>query len=185
MGDMRYIVVVPYNPRWPDMFQQEAELLGAVFGAELLALHHIGSTSVPGLSAKPIIDVMPVVTNIETVGQLNPAMIQLGYEPMGEHGILGRRYFRKGGDIHRTHHVHTFQAGNVEVARHLDFRDYLIAHPQAAQEYAALKIKGAKQFLHNIHGYMDGKDAFIRKTIERARCWRAGQEDTVDARSAF
>ena len=177
MGDMRNIIIVPYNPRWPEMFQTEAKKINAVFGAELVAIHHIGSTSVPGLNAKPIIDIMPVVRDIEQVDQFNPAMVELGYEPKGEYGIPGRRYFRKGGDVHRTHHVHAFQEDNEEVTRHLIFRDYLIAHPHVAQQYAALKIEVAKQHPHDIYGYMDGKDAFIRETIQHAHQWQAEQKE--------
>jgi GrpB-like predicted nucleotidyltransferase (UPF0157 family) len=155
------------------MFEREAAKIADIFGPELMAIYHIGSTSVPGLSAKPIIDMMPLVRNIEQVTAFNPAMIRLGYEPRGEYGIPGRRYFIKGGDEHRSHHVHTFQQDHLEVARHLDFRDYLTAHPAEAQQYAALKAGLARQFPHNIEGYMAGKDAFIKKIIEKAQLWRA------------
>ena len=84
---------------------------------------------------------MPVVHDIERIDSFNLKMIELEYEPVGENGISGRRYFRKGGDVHRTHHVHVFQEDNKEVIRHLIFRDYLIAHPQVAQQYAALKTE--------------------------------------------
>ena len=177
MGDMRNIEIVPYNPRWPEMFQTEAEKISVVFGVELVAIHHIGSTSVSGLSAKPIIDIMPVVCDIEQVDQFNLAMIELEYESRGEYGIAGRGYFSKEGDVHRTHHVHIFQEDNEEVTRHLIFRDYLIAHPYVAQQYAALKIEVAKQHPHDIYGYMDGKDAFIREAIPQAHQWRAEQKE--------
>ena len=174
MGDMRNIVVVAYNPSWPQMFEQEAAKLAAIFGDELLAIHHIGSTSIPGISAKPVIDMMPIVRDIKKVDAFNAAMIALGYEPKGENHIPGRRYFCKGGDEHRTHHVHTYEASNPEVKRHLDFRDYLRALPQVAEQYATLKLKLAQQFPHDIFAYMDGKDAFIRETIEKAHQWRKG-----------
>lgn len=173
MSHLRTIVVAPYNPRWPEMFQQEAEKIKAVFGEELLAIHHIGSTAVPGLSAKPIIDIMPVVQSLDKADEFNPAMMWLDYEPMGENGISGRRYFRKGGDVHRTHQVHIFQTGNVEVSRHLDFRDYLIAHSDVARQYADLKTELARQFPHNIEAYMAGKDAFIKETLQKAQAWKA------------
>ena len=176
MGDNRNIVVVPYNPGWPDKFQREAKKLAAIFGPELIAIHHVGSTAIPGIMAKPIIDIMPIVQHIERVDALNPALIKLGYEPRGENGISGRRYFAKGGDLNRTHHIHAYQADNPEVTRHLDFRDYLIAHPRLAQQYAQLKVELAKQFPHDIFGYMAGKDAFIQEMILRAYTWRAKQQ---------
>jgi GrpB-like predicted nucleotidyltransferase (UPF0157 family) len=170
---MRHIVVVSYDPAWPEWFEAEAARIAGVFGRELVAIHHIGSTSVPGLSAKPIIDIMPVVRDIEQVAEFNPAMVRLGYEPKGEFGIPGRRYFVRGGNENRTHHVHTYGPDNPELARHLDFRDYLRAHPATAGQYATLKEELARQFPHDIQGYMAGKDAFIRETIRQAQAWRA------------
>jgi GrpB-like predicted nucleotidyltransferase (UPF0157 family) len=179
MRKRRKIVVVPYDLRWPEMYRAEAAQLTAIFGPELISIHHIGSTSIPGLSAKPIIDLMPLVRDIEMVARFDSAMIQLGYQPMGENGIPGRRYFVKGGDLNRTHHVHTYESGNPEVARHLDFRDYLIAHPEEAQEYASIKQQLARQFPHDIDSYMAGKDAFIKETIQKARQWRARQRENA------
>jgi GrpB-like predicted nucleotidyltransferase (UPF0157 family) len=175
MGEMRNIVVVPYHPSWPEKYQQEAEKISAIFGQELISIHHIGSTAIPGMSAKPVIDIMPVVRDIEAVDAFNPATIQLGYEPQGENGIPGRRYFVRGGDAHRTHHVHTYQPGNPEVDHHLDFRDYLIARPEEAQQYASLKMELARQYPHDIDAYIAGKDAFIKEIIRKAHNWRARQ----------
>lgn len=173
MARIRKIEVVPYDPRWREMYRTEAARIAAIFGAELIAIHHIGSTAVPGLNAKPIIDMMPLVRHIERVSNFDPAMIQLGYEPLGENSIPGRRFFVRGGDLNRTHHVHTYQPDHPEVARHLDFRDYLIAHPREARRYAQIKAELARQFPHDIDAYMAGKDAFIKDTIRQAQQWRA------------
>jgi GrpB-like predicted nucleotidyltransferase (UPF0157 family) len=174
---MRNIVVVEYDERWPEMFQQEAERLRAVFGPLLVDIHHIGSTSVPGLQAKPIIDMMPLVRDITQVDQLNEQMAALGYEAMGECGIPGRRYFRKGGNEHRTHHVHAFQADHPEtVDRHLAFRDYLRAHPDTAREYGELKARLAQQFPDDIYGYMEGKDSFVKEVERKALEWYRDQQ---------
>ena len=172
MGKMRHIVVVPYDPGWVKAYEAEAARLAAIFGPELISIHHIGSTSVPGLAAKPIIDIMPVVRDITRVDMFNPAMIELGYEPRGEFGIPGRRYFSKGDDRHRTHHVHTFAQDSPEVARHLDFRDFLSAQPEAARQYAGLKLALARQFPHDIDGYRAGKDGFIKEIIRQAQAGR-------------
>jgi GrpB-like predicted nucleotidyltransferase (UPF0157 family) len=166
------VVVVPYDAEWPRRFAAEAERLRQVFGPELVAVHHIGSTAVPGLAAKPIIDIMPVVRRLEAADERAPAMRALGYEAMGEFGIAGRRYFRKGGD-RRTHHVHVFRVGDPNVARHLAFRDYLRAHPEVAAAYGALKRELAARHPEDIEAYMDGKDAFVRRTEAAAlRWWR-------------
>jgi len=167
------IVVVPYNPMWLEMFQQEAARLAGVFGDQLLSIHHVGSTAVPGLAAKPIIDIMPIVRDIEQVDSLNEAMIALGYEPKGELDIPGRRFFVKYNERgERTHHVHAYEADNPEVARHLDFRDYLIAYPNVAAQYAELKQALAKQFRHDRENYTNSKTPFIRDIEQKARQWR-------------
>ncbi len=171
MCAMRNIHIVPYNPDWPRHYEAEAEQLKAVFGDHLLAIHHIGSTSVPGLHAKPLIDIMPVVRDIEQTDSLNGAMEALGYTPRGENGIAGRRYFSKGADAHRTHHVHTYASDNPEVTAHLLFRDYLRAHPAEAQRYGDLKRQLALQFTNDIYGYMDGKDGLVKELIAKANLW--------------
>jgi GrpB-like predicted nucleotidyltransferase (UPF0157 family) len=172
MGKMRNILVVPYDLSWPTRFRQEAAKISAVFGQELIAVHHVGSTAIPGMSAKPIIDIMPLVRDIERVEMFNSAMTQLGYEPKGEYGIAGRRFFVKGGDASRTHHVHIYESGHSEVMRHLDLRDYLITHPEEARQYASLKVELAKRYREDIDAYMSGKDGFITEIIQEAQGWR-------------
>jgi GrpB-like predicted nucleotidyltransferase (UPF0157 family) len=172
---MREIIVVPYDSKWPEMYRSEANEIRAIFGRELISIHHIGSTSIPGMSAKPIIDIMPVVGDIDRVEAFNPGMIGLGYEVRGEYGIAGRRYFVKRDRTGRTHHVHTYAPDNPEVARHLDFRDYLITHPDGALVYARLKLALAEAHPHDIEAYMAGKDSFIKETIGQAQRWRQTQ----------
>ena len=146
-------------------------VLPGVTGQRLTAIHHIGSTAVEGLWAKPILDLMPVVTSLEAVDRLDPELEALGYQCMGEFGIPGRRYFRKGGD-HRTHQLHVFQAGDRKnILRHLAVRDYLRACPAEREAYGALKRWLAGQYPEDIEGYCDGKDAFVRALERRALDW--------------
>ncbi len=168
---MRHIVVLPHDPTWAGAFEAEAALLRPVFGINLVALHHIGSTAIPGIHAKPVIDILPVVMDIAAVDALNPKMEALGYQPKGEYGIPGRRFFMKDIDGVRSHHVHAFEQGDSEIERHLNFAAYLRAHPEEAQEYSQLKIELAQQFPHDIDGYCEGKDALIRALDEKARQW--------------
>ncbi|MEL6658238.1 MAG: GrpB family protein [Bacteroidota bacterium] len=168
----RLITVVDYNPRWPQAFEQEAALLRQALSDALVEIHHIGSTSVPGLAAKPIIDILPEVHDLALLDARAPQMEALGYEVMGEFGIPGRRYFRKGGD-ERTHHVHAFLAGDAHAIRHLAFRDYLIAHPEVAQAYGQLKREVAQRSNNNIETYGDGKDPFIKIHERKALEWYA------------
>lgn len=146
-------------------------MLKGVFAQEVVALHHIGSTSIPDIYAKPIIDMLMVVRQIERVDAYNQTMRQLGYLPQGEGGIPGRRFFIKGSEDNRTHHLHVYAAGHPEITRHLAFRDYMQAHPQQAEAYSALKRELAQRFPHDIDGYIAGKQPFIEKIIEQAYLW--------------
>jgi GrpB-like predicted nucleotidyltransferase (UPF0157 family) len=167
---MRRVEVVAYRSEWPVRFAEEAALLRQLWGEELLELHHIGSTSVPGLAAKPIIDLLAAVPSLERLDQNNEDMARLGYRAHGEYGIPGRRYFSKG-ETPRTHHLHAFLQGDPHLTRHLAFRDYLRHFPHIAQEYGQLKQQLAQQLPNNIQGYMDGKDPWIRKIQEQALAW--------------
>ena len=170
---MRRVEVVPHDPRWRDAFEAEAKQVVAALGENVLAVHHIGSTAIPNIYAKPIVDLLVEVGDVNEVDGRSSAMESLGYEVMGEYGIPGRRYFRK--DNHegvRTHHIHAFEAGSAEAERHLAFRDYMIAHPGEALEYSELKRKLAEEHPLSIDGYMDGKDAFIKEIDRRAAGWR-------------
>jgi len=165
-------MVVEYDPEWPAMFEAEAKRLAGVFGANLLAIHHIGSTSVPGLKAKPIIDILPVVKDIAAVDGLMCKMAAIGYEGLGENGLPGRRYFRKGGD-RRTHQIHAYAVSSEsEIERHLAVPAYLRTHPGVAHEYRELKSRLAELYLEDIFGYMDGKDAFVKAMEKEALAWR-------------
>lgn len=175
---MRKIEIVPYNPEWPRMFENEATLVRAAFGSNLVTLHHIGSTSVPGLSAKPILDMLAEVRDINAVDEINPAMTHLGYQALGEYGLPERRYFRKPSDEFHTHHVHAYQTGSGEVERHLAYRDYLRTHPADARAYAELKEKLARAFPFDATGYMNGKNSFVKDLERRAVAWsRDGKLD--------
>jgi GrpB-like predicted nucleotidyltransferase (UPF0157 family) len=167
---MRKVEVTTYNPQWVAMFEEEANKLREIFGSEIIEIHHIGSTSVPGLKAKPIIDIMPVVRDINRIDEFNAAMIAIGYEPKGENGISGRRYFQKGGD-NRTHHVHIYESGNPEIERHLAFRDYLREHQEVAKTYGDLKEKLAKQFPYDIESYIKGKEQLVLEIQRKSISW--------------
>jgi len=167
-----HVIVVPYNSNWPVEFARESAAVADALGESCLIVHHIGSTSIPGMHAKPIIDMLPVVRSIGVIDARSAEMKALGYEVMGEFGIRGRRYFRKDDAAgNRTRQVHTFEAGSPQIARHLAFRDFLRAHPDHASEYAALKQRLAAQYPSDIEGYMDGKEAFIKRIDALAAAW--------------
>ncbi|PSB58601.1 GrpB family protein [Chamaesiphon polymorphus] len=164
---MRKVEVVPHDRNWQTAFADEAQQLEIAFGNNAIAIHHIGSTSIETIYAKPIIDILVEVEDIHKVNDRNPAIESLGYIAMGEFGIAERRFFRKdNSEGIRTHHIHTFEANSAQIARHLAFRDYLRSHPEDARKYSELKQQLARQYPTDIEGYMDGKDDFIR-SIER------------------
>jgi GrpB-like predicted nucleotidyltransferase (UPF0157 family) len=170
------VEVVPHTPQWRDAFEAEAKRVAAALGENVVAIHHMGSTAIPNIYAKPVVDLLVEVRDIAEVDGRSSAMESLGYEVMGEYGIPGRRYFRKDNrEGIRTHHIHAFEAGSAEVERHLAFRDYLIAHPGEAHRYSELKRKLAEEHPQNIDAYMDGKDGFIKEMDRRAARWRTSQ----------
>ena len=165
------IRVVPYDPFWEAAYDNEAQKISSILKDVLVDIYHIGSTAVKGLHAKSIIDIMPVVTNISLVDKYNEEFVAIGYECMGEFGIEGRRYFRKGGD-NRTHQVHIFEQSNrKDIDRHIAVRDFLRAHPDIALEYGELKMKQAYRFPEDIEGYCAGKDAFVKQLEKDALRW--------------
>jgi GrpB-like predicted nucleotidyltransferase (UPF0157 family) len=172
---MRKVEVVPHSSQWRDAFEAEAKQVAAALSENVVAIHHIGSTAIPNIYAKPVIDLLVEVRDIEVNGR-SSAMESLGYEVMGEYGIPGRRYFRKDNQAGvRTHNIHAFEAGSAEVERHLAFRDYMIAHPGDAQRYSELKRKLAEEHPQSMDGYMDGKDGFIKEMDRRAAQWRTSR----------
>ena len=172
----RIIEVLPYDPDWPELYRAEAERIAPVMGQNLLGLHHIGSTSVPGLAAKPTIDILAVVKDLAQLDAVNSLIQELGFQPRGENGIAGRRYFTKNaGDAH-LFHLHAFQEGHSAIDDHLAFRDYLRIHPEACAEYAELKSHLAEIYRHEPKKYTDGKESFIQKVIKVAKAWKSSGE---------
>ncbi len=159
----QHITVTDYNPLWAIKFEEDSLLIKDIIADNCIAIYHIGSTSVPGLAAKPIIDIMVVVKSLEKVDDVAEDFLKIGYEYLGEFGIAGRRYLRKGGD-ERTHQIHIFQADDWNnIVRHLAFRDYMRTHEKERDEYAKIKIALAHRFPYDIDGYCDGKENFVRE----------------------
>ena len=167
------VEVVPYDPQWKTSFEAESQHIAKALATNLVVIHHIGSTAIPHIYAKPIIDFLIEVKDINLVTEQTPAMVALGYEAMGEYGLIGRRYFRKENPPGiRTHHVHIYEIYSPEIERHLAFRDYMIAHPEDAQQYSQLKQELAQKYPEDIEGYMDGKDEFVKRIERKAIQWQ-------------
>ena len=170
------IVLAAHSTAWAEAFAREASAISNALSGLSIELHHIGSTAIPGIVAKPVIDMLGIVPAVEELDARAPRLAALGYEVMGEFGIPGRRYFRKNAqDGVRTHQLHAFGVGSPEIQRHLDFRDYLRAFPAEARAYAALKQELAK-LCGSDAAYSDGKTEFIRAVERRAATWRQRTE---------
>ena len=167
------VEVVPYNPQWKQEFNSESQKIQKILADNVVIIHHIGSTAIPNIYAKPVIDFLIEVKNINLISQQTLAMEKLGYEAMGEFGLVGRRYFRKENPSGiRTHHVHIYQTNSPEIKRHLAFRDYMLAHTQDAEQYSQLKQELARKYPNDIESYMDGKDEFVKRMEKKAIQWQ-------------
>lgn len=167
------VKVVPHNPQWKTEFELESQQIAKILAENIIFIHHIGSTAIPNIYAKPIIDLLIEVKDINLIADKTSAMVGLGYEAMGEFGLSGRRYFRKEDPPGiRTHHVHIYQTNSTEIDRHLAFRDYMIAHPQEAKQYSQLKQELAQRYPDDIESYMDGKDEFVQEMEQKAMLWQ-------------
>ena len=164
--------LVPHNPHWSRAFAEEATLLRHAVGDSLLAIHHIGSTAIPTILAKPIIDLLCVVTSLAAVDSATPRLQALGYAAKGEHGIAGRRYFQKR-DAHgqRSHHVHVYEVGHDAIERHLAFRDFLLAHPAVAAQYSEVKRLALTHLPLTRQAYQERKAPCIGALQAQAIAW--------------
>ena len=164
------ITIAEYSSMWRELFAREKKLLKAVIGETVGIIEHVGSTSVVGLAAKPIIDIMIGLYDFSVANNLVPEIEALGYEYVPEYEAVmpDRRYFKKRVGGTSTHHLHMVEVGGEFWQRHLRFRDFLRANPGVATEYAALKKKLAALEWNDKNEYTDAKTAFIRNIENKA-----------------
>ena len=168
---MDRIEVVDYDPQWPKLFRVEEESLRQAFGASLVTMEHVGSTAIPGLASKPVIDIQAIVRTIPEAQKAVPVLAKLGYEQ----GIFardpeGRLFFKKfNADRILTHHLHVYEPNNIAMSQHLLFRDYLRLHPEEALHYSDLKQKLARQYRHERVAYSHAKTEYIECVLAKAR----------------
>lgn len=185
------ITIAEYDPAWPRMFEEERDRIYAACGREVfVAFEHVGSTAVPGLAAKPVIDMSPCLRSIDDAAPLIPKLEALGYvyqkwteSPMpalSDEGTPFRRYFTKDAGGVRRYQIHMVEAGHPWVRDQVLFRDYLRTHPEAVREYAELKRRLAAEYNANLTdqsninvGYTDRKGEFVQEILRRAREERA------------
>jgi GrpB-like predicted nucleotidyltransferase (UPF0157 family) len=171
------VVVVPYDPAWPAEFEALRAVLAAALGEVARAIHHVGSTAVPGLPAKPIVDLDVEIASPVHLADCIRRLGHLGYRAVGELGIAGREAFdREGPDVPRNgsgrswpdHHLYVCASDGAELRRHLLLRDFLRSNPVRAAEYARLKQTLAVRHRDGRDGYTEGKSELIESMLAEA-----------------
>lgn len=170
------VVVVPYDTAWPAAFERLRDRIAPALGELAVGIEHVGSTAVPGLDAKPIIDVDVVIHHAEDFAEVARRLGELGYAHLGDLGIVGREAFRATAGPPR-HHLYVCAAGGAALRAHLTLRDALRADPRLAASYAALKRELAERFRDDRDSYAEGKTAFITSVLldertDRRRTYR-------------
>ena len=172
--------IVTYNHRWPLLYEEEKRSILRIIGHKVMAIEHIGSTAVPGLGGKPIIDIMVAVNHLEDTEECITPLESGGYKyvPENEASFPERRFFNKGTQPKEQHyHIHMVELNSEFWKRHLLFRDYLRNHPEAAQKYYHLKTRLATKYGSDREGYTNAKTAFIGAAVNKAKKARAVGDD--------
>lgn len=163
------VKLLPYNPKWKESFEKEKRRLQKALGDLVLSIEHVGSTAIPGASAKPIIDIAVVVKSIKSPDKLIKLLEGLGYEYKRDDDVPGRLFFTKGPENKRTHYIHVVKLKGRQWENLILFRDYLLNHKQAGLDYNELKNKLAKSYTLDRKSYTGGKNEFIKAIIKKAQ----------------
>ncbi len=175
----RVIKVIPYTNEWRDQFEGIRNVLVERLDSLILGVEHVGSTSVPGLAAKPILDIDVIISDRDKLDIVMEALSQLGYDHKGDLGIAGREAFSRrdnkvpwdgtGRIWNVHHHLYVCAKNSSELIQHIAFRDYLKHNPEDAREYADVKMRAAENYPHDIEGYMAEKAECIERILEKAK----------------
>ena len=173
-GQAGPVAIVDYDARWPGMFQEEKQRIRAAVGRRFPVIEHIGSTAVPGLGAKPIIDIMPAIRSLKIGAECIELLGGIGYEyvPEFESVLPERRFLIKASAGDCGYHLHVVEASSGFWERLLLFRDFLRAHPEVARQYHELKRRLAVEYAADREGYTEAKTPFIESAVARARASR-------------
>jgi GrpB-like predicted nucleotidyltransferase (UPF0157 family) len=177
------VAIADYDPRWPGKYAAERERILVAIGERALAIEHVGSTSVPGLAAKPTIDIMVGFASGAVAAECVSSLADLGYayQPENAWEIPDWHYFDRTGDDGQRYHLHMVPMGGEFWQRHLAFRDYLRAHPEAAREYERLKRELAARYGSDRLGYCNAKTEFILGVERMALAWAAAKHGCEEA----
>lgn len=161
------VLLVPHRKEWAGLFGETKAVLAGLLGENALRIHHVGSTSIPGILAKPILDIAVVLRQLDAIDA--SAMERAGYEERGEQGVPGRNLFvMRSPEGLSLRHVHCYGENNENLRDVLAFRDYLRSHPEAAGEYSRLKLSLYGRYADDRTAYTENKTAFIRRILALA-----------------
>ncbi|MDP3562352.1 MAG: bifunctional GrpB family protein/GNAT family N-acetyltransferase [Legionellaceae bacterium] len=175
------VEILPYDTHWPNLFKDEAFRIQKALGACLKEIYHIGSTSIPEMPAKAVIDMMLVLDNVDDIHFISEKLIQLNYELIQRQIIPHVSFFTKRQEQAIRFHLHLHERGSPQINRHVNFRDYLIHHPPIANDYAKLKFQLAAQFTDDIFSYVSGKDKLVQEIDTKAKLWSKRKRNYLPA----
>jgi GrpB-like predicted nucleotidyltransferase (UPF0157 family) len=161
------VKLLPFKTQWHVLFLEEEKRLRKAIGRQVVDIQHIGSTSIPGMMSKPLLDIGVAIVHYQDGQRCVTPLRQIGYEYRGEYGIPGRHFFVKGNPT--THHIHMFEISNEIYTNYLLFRDYLIIHKETARSYARLKQRLADQYVDDRVAYQQGKAPFIQSVLQKIK----------------
>ena len=177
VNNPRKVEIVPYNPEWTEFYKQEAEHLQKALGDHLREIYHIGSTAISNMPAKPVIDIMLVCENLDAIDDITQKLNNLNYYNIRPSVIPHRMFFVRKQEDKISFHLHICERGNPQINRHVNFRNYVVAHPYDAKRYAELKMKLADQFSEDMNSYVFAKDKLVQEIDTKAKLWEERKRD--------
>lgn len=167
----RSVEINKYDLKWPELFEQEAILIKNICSDLVKEIYHIGSTAIPGMSAKPVIDMLLVCENVDDIDLISKQLLALGYQYIRRSIIPFRIFFSRKEHSHISFHLHIMERGDPQINRHIHFRDYLIVHPDESEKYKKLKLDLAEKYKNNLLAYVRGKDHLVQEIDAKAKIW--------------
>lgn len=164
-----YVELSNYDSKWQEEYRKEEKILKNVLKDKIIEIHHIGSTSIPGVKAKPIIDILIVITNLNAINEIEELLKDYNYTNRGKQGVEDRIFFAKGNEDARSHYIHFTEPNSDTYYNQMYFKKYLIDNPEYIKKYNDLKEELANKFANDRPMYTKGKSEFIKNVIELAR----------------
>lgn len=163
--------LVAYDESWPNRYRLEADKIQSALGDLLMDIHHMGSTAIPHMPAKPVIDILLECDNFDQISTIQTQLQTVGYAYLRRSIIPYFSFFTSNTVDDLRFHIHIYERGDPQIQRHIHFRDYLRQHPEDAQAYRDLKLKLSKLYIDDMHQYVQGKDQFVQTIDMKAKCW--------------